>query len=133
MKKILILRTFQAPKVWEPHQGIEFVSATYRQSSYFDQILKWEPDYSLLTTKDIAYAIGIYTEKYFSSLSVNPAAGGVEATYKGTSGENQPSIIDMMSIPSMLGAYKFMNIDRRGIYFFYRVKRKLTGFNRSMM
>jgi len=118
MNKILILRTFEVSQVWEPRPTSS--NALYRYGQYFDRILKWEPGWADLTCNDVSFAIGIYIPLYFR-----------RDRFKGSAGENQPSLIKMERRNNT--SPKYYDVFDWGVKFYYRVERKLTNFQRQDM
>ena len=60
--KILILRTFAHSLVWENTRN----HCEFERSQLENMIYEWEPDYRDFRLDEFAYALGIYTYKYFT-------------------------------------------------------------------
>ncbi len=74
---VLVLRTFAHSNVWE---GIQ-EACNFETSQLEGMIYEWEPDYNKFKINDFHYALGIYTEKYFTHrtfIANNPVYQGSE-------------------------------------------------------
>jgi hypothetical protein len=87
-KRVLILRTFAHTRVWDDRDVCSY------EGDQASQIHEWEPNYRDVKRNDIHFALGIYTEKYFTYV---PRYGNKGPVYLGTDEEQIPSIIQLKS------------------------------------
>ena len=108
-------------RIWER----ENQSCYYERGQLDNMILSWEPEYTELTINDFDYALGIYTEKYFT-----PSFYG-RIAYTGTPDENSISLLKLKN-DEPGSNFTLMNNGR--LIVLYNFERKLwNGNNRQLM
>ena len=108
-------------RIWER----ENQSCYYEKGQLDNMILAWEPGYTELSINDFDFALGIYTEKYFT-----PSFYG-RVAYSHTIEENSISLLNLRSIEPD-GYFSFINGERLTVH--YEFNRKLwEGNNRQLM
>ena len=88
--KILILRTFAHNRVWENERS----SCDFESGQWLGMIDKWEPNYETFATNEFKFALGIYTNQYFTHVSRYSSI----ASYSGTPEEDNISILKLTAI-----------------------------------
>ena len=86
--RVLILRTFAHTKVWDDRDVCSY------EGDQAAKIHDWEPTFREVERTDIDFALGVYTEKYFTYI---PRYGNTGPVYAGTEEEEIPSIIQITS------------------------------------
>ena len=99
-------------RIWEEENDFCY----YEESQLQNLILAWEPEYSNFLIDDFDYALGIYTEKYFS-----PSYYG-RLAYSRTPEENSISILKLRNYRT---GNKFTFMDNERMTVFYDFERKL--------
>jgi len=113
--KVLILRTFAHTRIWESDK----IQCTFEITQLENMIYSWEPDYSNFLIDNFRFALGIYTDKYFS-FNIPPL---YTPAYQNT---NEEQIISLLKLRPYGGTSKFTNVlDRGTIQVFYNFMFKL--------
>ena len=108
-------------RIWER----ENQSCYYEKGQLDNMILAWEPEYAGLSINDFDYALGIYTDRYFT-----PSYNG-RLAYTGTQDE---SSISLLKVRDNITRDNFTYMNNGRLIVLYDFEKKLwDGENRQLM
>jgi len=122
--KVLILRTFAHPRIWESDKD----HCEYEQTQLNNMILNWEPDYADQDISQFSFALGIYSAKHFTYIKKFG-----KSPYQHTDEENNISLLNLSKYSNMPRFSQYKNAEQI-MYVYYSFKSKLwPNRNRNLM